>query len=148
MNVYVAGDFGNATQVQQVYSVLRERGHVVTYPWADTPSDGRDKDEDWCRRVAEEEIEGVAESELLIVVGPGGRGTHCELGAALAMYMPVLLCSVGRGPEYHLFYQHPLVQTFVQQRFDPVSIVDMAETWKEKYWAGWSDWLDKRPVRR
>jgi hypothetical protein len=63
--------------------------------------------------VARREILGVVEADIVIVLLPGGRGTHAELGAALALAKPVALhtndSGIFVGPETCAFYHHPCV---------------------------------------
>lgn len=41
--------------------------------------------------VAELELQGVKDADIVIVLLPGGRGTHCELGIANALNKKVFL---------------------------------------------------------
>lgn len=67
------------------------------------------------REVAKAEMDGVLQADAVVVLLPGGRGTHAELGAALAAGKPTVLHSL--TPDLHLgatsetcaFYHHPLV---------------------------------------
>lgn len=62
----------------------------------------------------QKELEGVERAQVVLVRLPGGRGTHTELGAALALRKPVLL--LHESEEALLLdgrmgasYTHPLV---------------------------------------
>lgn len=61
-----------------------------------------------------EEIRTCRDVDVVAVVGPGGRGTHVEIGAALASRVPVVLW-VPPGvdldqPYPSVFHRHPLVR--------------------------------------
>lgn len=90
MKFYIASGNENARLVSQLSRALTAAGHRQTYDWtqhcaSECPSIKS------VRAVAERELSGVMEAELVIVVLPGGEGTHIELGAALGTGKPVLL---------------------------------------------------------
>jgi hypothetical protein len=64
-------------------------------------------------QVAEAEMGGVVAAQILIALLPGGRGTHCEIGAALAVGSKVFICSedpeldFGTTGKTCAFYHHP-----------------------------------------
>jgi nucleoside 2-deoxyribosyltransferase len=64
---------------------LRVQGWSRTFEWS--AQDGADSDGRAATAVAE--LEGVRESDVLLVLVPGGYGTHVEIGAALAFGIPV-----------------------------------------------------------
>lgn len=69
---------------------------------------------DRIREVANLETQGVLDADVVIVLWPGGRGTHVELGMAIAAGKRVFLMSAVDGhheasPETCAFYHHPLV---------------------------------------
>lgn len=58
------------------------------------------------------ELEGVAKADFVVVLLPGGGGTHLELGFALARGKRVFLHSEDPlifelGPQTNAFYHHP-----------------------------------------
>ena len=55
-------------------------------------ADDYDIDLDTLRSIGERELEGVRRSDAVIVLTPRGRGTHAELGMALALGKRVYLC--------------------------------------------------------
>jgi len=61
------------------------------------------------------ELEGVTTSDFVVVLKPAGRGTHVELGAALAFNIPVFLLTPDecdyreKQNDTCAFYHHPLV---------------------------------------
>lgn len=113
MRVYIATRLERAADHRLVRDALAALGHQLTYDWTIHGSvwaDGHDK----IRQVAAAELEGVTSADLVIVLLPGGRGTHTELGAAIAAGRPVLAHTTEprliEGPETCAFYHHPLVR--------------------------------------
>lgn len=89
MKVYIASRFENAPAVRALAARLPE-GWTWAYDWtghtfADDPL-----------KVAKEDAAGVARADAVIVLLPGGPGTHTELGIALGTLKP--LCVVGDAP--------------------------------------------------
>lgn len=114
MKVYIATRLERWQDHNQVRDALAALGHTLTYDWTVHGSvwaDGAAR----IREVATLELEGVLDADLVVVLLPGGRGTHAELGAALGAGRPVLLHSLDpilldASPETCAFYHHPLVR--------------------------------------
>lgn len=106
--------FHIATRLEnhQLHTVVRDllhsyTRHRITYDWTAHGSvwqAGAEK----IREVAQLEKRGVAEADYVIVLLPGGRGTHAELGMALALGKPVLMYS----PDLEVFQAHPSTCAF------------------------------------
>jgi hypothetical protein len=80
MRFYIASGLENAETVQRVASVLRAAGHTQTFDWTEYGHGGGEENLPY---IAKNEARGVASADMLIVLLPGGRGTHVELGIAL-----------------------------------------------------------------
>ena len=90
MKVYIASKLENYRQVQAVRNALRNAGHVITYDWTEHgPAILRGIE--FLKEVAENERDGVVSADAVVVLLPGGRGTHAELGMACALNIPVML---------------------------------------------------------
>lgn len=118
MRFYVASRLENADVVRDVRDKMLKEGHALTYDWTIAGSVRGDLAK--LREVAEAETRGVAEADILILLLPGGRGAHVELGIALGCKKPVVIWSedlmpLGAGKETSAFYHHPLV-SFVYNR--------------------------------
>lgn len=104
---YIASSLGNAVAARALCVRLESEGHTCTYKWwvhgAVLP--------DRMRETAQIEMAGVMTAHVVIVLMPGGRGTHVELGIALAAWKSIVLV----GPTKTLtdrpvsFYAHPRV---------------------------------------
>jgi hypothetical protein len=95
-----------------VRDALAAKGNQITYDWTVHGPVWR-SGEDRIREVSQLETQGVLDADVVIVLLPGGRGTHAELGMALAAGKPVILHSedpapFGATPETCAFYHHPL----------------------------------------
>lgn len=83
MKIYVASGLENRERASKLISALRMSGHEITYDWT-SHGDVRDRGEAVMRETSQNEMQGVIDSDLFIALLPGGKGTHTELGAALA----------------------------------------------------------------
>lgn len=116
MRIYVASGLVNRDRVKAVIDKLTSQGHTVTYNWT-LHGDVRGEGEARMREVAQNEAEGVASAELVLLLLPGGKGTHTELGAALATRKNkriVLWSETGAefsgGVDTCVFYHHPAIE--------------------------------------
>ena len=82
MKFYIASRLENAEIVKRVAAVLKAAGHIHTYDWTEHGSVKKEA-EARITEVAEKERDGVIDAQMVIVILPGGRGTHSELGIAL-----------------------------------------------------------------
>lgn len=80
---YIATGLPRAKEHNDLREKLDGRGFQITYDWT-THGSVKFTDVDTLNRVAQAEIDGVLAAEIVIVLLPGGQGTHIELGAALA----------------------------------------------------------------
>ena len=90
MNFYIASSFQNIDQVRMVAAGLRSFGWNHTYDW--TQNERVDSLDD-LTRIGQLEKEAVAESDVVLVLLPGGKGTHIELGLAIAFEKRIYLYS-------------------------------------------------------
>lgn len=118
LRFYVASGLDNAAAAKRLASALEQRGHKATYDWTthgSVFSTARTQIENVFRmaHTAVAELGGVEDADVVVVLLPCGRGTHVEMGAALAQRKPVIL---GGAPDQFVglrpvsFYYHPLVE--------------------------------------
>jgi nucleoside 2-deoxyribosyltransferase len=113
LRYYIATKLENHAQHNKVRDVLNAMGHQITYDWTShgpvwTSGIGR------IREVSILETNGVLDADVVVILWPGGRGTHVELGMAIAARKPVIFMSTNlehhiASPETCAFYHHPLV---------------------------------------
>lgn len=87
---YIASSLQNKENVQYVAAHLKAYGFIHTYDW--TQNEGVDTAEK-LKVIGEAERKGVEKADILVLLLPGGKGTHVELGMALAQYKRVYLYS-------------------------------------------------------
>jgi nucleoside 2-deoxyribosyltransferase len=94
---------------------LKVRGWERTFAW--TGEDGESSVGNAAIAVAE--LKGVREADVLVVLLPGGYGTHVEIGAALALGKPVILHARDRKiletPYPCVFHYHPAVKILISE---------------------------------
>jgi len=75
-----------------VRDALVAAGHEITYDWTSHGSI-KEEGEERLIEVAEAELHGVTEADFVVVLLPGGRGTHAEIGAATGLSIPTYIHS-------------------------------------------------------
>lgn len=90
MKFYIASKLENAKKVKRLANVLKASGWEQTYDWTKHGSVQKEG-EQRLREVAGCELRGVKDAEVVIVMLPGARGTHAELGAANVLEKPVFI---------------------------------------------------------
>lgn len=114
MKFYIASSLSNREPVQYVRDSLSNKGYFHTYDWT---LNGRSTSLDQLREIGQKEKDAVIESDLVIVLLPGGKGTHVELGIALAHGKRIILFSENEeilDPNTtSTFYHLPEVEIFI-----------------------------------
>lgn len=111
MQFYIATSLSRMASHNLVRDELKRSGHTISYDWT---SHGSMKlvSKERLQEVAILELQGIAESDFVVVLLPGGKGTHLELGFALAKGKKVFLHTEDPlmfelGPQTNGFYHHP-----------------------------------------
>lgn len=130
MKFYIASGLENAGQVAELRDILTSLGGQVTYDWT-LHGSVQDQGPDRIAEVAGLEAAGVIDADMVIVLLPGGRGTHVELGMAIGNLTPVLLHGPLVGPDGRecAFYRHPLVIDHYDSRCSLRSLAAVAMSW-------------------
>ena len=112
LRFYVASRFENKDEVRSIQKLLIDKGYELSYNWCDHEGIDDHKKKEY--GIAD--IAGVRQSDFLVVCWPGFTGTKLEIGAALAVRIPVYILgckgpdqmeSDGRGTS--VFWHHPLI---------------------------------------
>jgi nucleoside 2-deoxyribosyltransferase len=107
-----------SAQAVVLVEALEAQGWERTLDWTDQNNVGPDGYAD----TALAEIAAVREADVLVVLLPGGYGTHVEIGAALALGKPVILHAPDRKtldtPYPCVFHYHPQVKLLVSEVLD------------------------------
>ena len=118
-------------QAASLLDALKTHGWKQTFAWTDQDSHNPSGYSD----IAQAELAGVREADVLIVLLPGGFGTHVEIGAALALSKPVIIHAPDRKtletPYACVFYYHPQVTLLVSDRVDITKVLASLPTKQE-----------------
>lgn len=103
--VYVATGYARRHIAKSVMDELARRGFTITYDWTGHV-EAELSDIEGRARIGEADLDGVRRADIVVILLPGGQGTHTELGVALGMNTPVLL--VAADPDLVDNAAHPL----------------------------------------
>ena len=116
MNYYIATSLSRMVAHHVVRDALKLCGHEISY---DCTLHGSVKSvsKELLREVAVLELDAISRADFVVVLLPGGNGTHLELGFAIARGKKVFLHSEDAllfelGPQTNVFYHHPDVVRF------------------------------------
>ena len=84
MKFYIASKLGNYEQVRKLSGMLKACGWEHTYDWTAYGSI-KEVDVEILKEVGQKEFDGVRSADVVIVLAPQGKGTHVELGMAVAL---------------------------------------------------------------
>lgn len=92
---YVASSLRNVNAVRYITNQLIDRGYLHTYDWTQNTNTKQEQTPtlESLREIGEYEMKAVSESDLVIVLLPGGKGTHIEMGIALGLGKRIFLYS-------------------------------------------------------
>lgn len=93
MKFYIGSSFQNCDLVNHYSKILEANGWTHTYNWTRNGKDGLSMEA--LAGIAQREQTAIGESDVVIILLPAGRGTHIELGMALALRKKVFLCAAG-----------------------------------------------------
>ena len=91
MKFYIASKLENHGQVKTLAGLLKGFGFEHTYDWT-VHGFVKETNIETIKAVGQKEFEGVKNADVVIVLTPEGRGTHVELGMALALGKRVCIC--------------------------------------------------------
>lgn len=108
---------------------LGAAGWERTYTWSDL---GNVVAGEAFAAAAMAELEAVRAADVLVVLLPGGFGTHVEIGAALALGKPVVLHAPDRKtletPYPCIFHYHPGVTLMISEEMPVRELIEAMET--------------------
>jgi len=115
MKFYIGASFKNSNLVNHISKHLIEKGHIHTYNWTNEIIE--EETEELLKKFTELEMKGINDADTVIIILPAGRGSHVELGLALAYNKKVYLYSES-GIEFDVkdtvnFYYAPNVKQIV-----------------------------------
>lgn len=109
LKVYVASSLANHEAARTTMNELMRLGFLVSYDWTQHPSAAKGPSE--LVSAAHHESCAVADSDFVIALLPGGRGTHVEIGMGLASEKCKRVFVLGTGDDFNVpypcaFYHH------------------------------------------
>lgn len=99
----MASSFRNLESVKYVANHLKSKGYSQTYDWTQNAK-GKENQTftlEELGNIGQKEKEGVLEADFIVIILPGGKGTHIEFGLAL-----------GRGKKIFLYSPNEEVNNF------------------------------------
>ncbi len=111
MKFYIATSLSRVTAHHTVRDILKKWSHEISYDWT-LHGSVKSVSKERLREVASLELNGISEADFVVVLLPGGNGTHLELGFAIAREKKVFLHTEDPlifelGPQTNAFYHHP-----------------------------------------
>jgi hypothetical protein len=105
MKIYVASGFENKGNARKLMNKLESRGHIITRDWTvhEFPEGASPSTLDALRKVyGEEDIKGVFNCDMLVLLQPGADGSHTELGMAIGKSKRIVI--IGEKERKNVFY--------------------------------------------
>ena len=117
MKFYIASRFENCEQVNDLAGKLKSAGWTQTHDWT-SPGTSKESSVEMITQAGIRAFNGVKEADVIIILTPQGRGTHTELGMAIALNKRIYLCHVDDAyfkcdDNTSVFYWLPQVRQFV-----------------------------------
>jgi len=110
MKYYIATSTTRSDIHNRIRDDLKKFGHEIAYDWT-THGSVRETSPARLREVAHAEFQGILDSDFVLILLPGGKGTHAELGYSIASKKQVFVhsedpASFELGPQVCAFYHH------------------------------------------
>jgi len=106
--VYIATRLHNAARAQEIKEKLYALGIEITYDWT---KHGQVYSEEELRAFGEEEENGVRTCDVLLMIFPGGCGSHWEAGLARGLNIPIVLLMEKEVEQKTFYYLDGVHQT-------------------------------------
>lgn len=124
MKFYVASSFINKEQVRYVNQKLIDVGFIHTYDWT---KNNRASSLSELENIGVKEKNAVKDSDFVVILLPGGKGSHIELGLALAGDKKVFLYSpndeINNVSLTSTFYHLPEVEKVIGTLDDLIGLI-------------------------
>ena len=125
---YVASSLNNKEAVRSVSEYLVSKGYIHTYDWTRNESVSSLEQ---LREIGQAEKDAVLEADFLIVLLPGGKGTHIEFGIALGQGKQIYLYSeteeINEVGKTSTFYHLPQVEKIIGSVDQLLESIDKTE---------------------
>lgn len=141
MKYYIMTSLSRRAEHNYVRDQLNALGHEITCDWTvplehlEDPYEARLQEAFLAEMAAKEMEGGVCAADFCVALLPGGRGTHTEFGAALALRKPLIVHDGGDlrlpGRNRCSFYFHPGIQVWLSGHLDIVANYVKCYAWHE-----------------
>jgi len=86
MKIYIAAPFEKTEHVKEIHRMFMREGHQISADWTlHKPLKPYDQNPEMCMEYAIEDMDGVLNSDIFVVIATGNSTGHkIELGAAIA----------------------------------------------------------------
>jgi nucleoside 2-deoxyribosyltransferase len=125
---YLATRKDRATEAATIVAGLKALGWERTFDWSNRQDDSI---AGYCD-TAVAELAAVRAADALLVLLPGGYGTHVEIGVALALDIPIIIHAPDRKaletPYPCVFHYHPSVKLLVSDTVDVKAVISLLST--------------------
>ncbi len=122
MKFYIGSSFKNCGVVNYFTKVLTDNGWQKTYNWAENINNNETVEDKIEYSLLE--LQAIADSDIVIVYLPAGKGTHIEWGIALALNKRIYLCATNeenlRFESSVNFYELPQVKKILGNDADDI----------------------------
>lgn len=123
MKFYIGSGFKNVELVNEFSRKLQSHGWEHTYNWAENLKENETIED--LIEYSKLEQKGIEEADVVIIILPAGRGTHIELGIAMALKKKIYLYS-SKKEEFDIentvnFYQLPSIEKIVGEIDDAIN---------------------------
>lgn len=130
MKVYVGTALKRVPDCNEVQELFKAKGHEISYDWTAGVIPLDERSPAYLAECSMEEVEAIRVSDAVVMLLPGGRGTHVEIGLALALRKPLYLAAASARyfAQEHAsaFYYHPGVRMWAHTDYeDLVNLVCM-----------------------
>ncbi|MCB1114868.1 MAG: group-specific protein [Chlamydiia bacterium] len=128
MKFYIATSLSRVKDHNLVRDALMAHEHKLTYDWT-LHGSVKSVSKRRLQEVSLKELSGIASADWVIVLLPGGKGTHVELGFAIGRGKNVILHSEDDalfelGPETNAFFHYPKLTRLTCPLVDVAALMD------------------------
>ena len=126
---YIASTLSNVENVAIIADKFLKTGWQWSFNWTPFSSLGNLNS---LKEISQNEVNGVLDCDLFLMLFPAQRGSHVELGIALASGKPILLLAPDENALLRngltcSFYHHPKVNLLIQKDIEILACLALQE---------------------
>ncbi len=126
---YIASTLSNVENVAIIADKFLKTGWQWSFNWTPFSSLGNLNS---LKEISQNEVNGVLDCDLFLMLFPAQRGSHVELGIALAAGKPILLLAPDENALLRngltcSFYHHPKVNLLIQKDIEILACLALQE---------------------